>query len=115
MLPGPVFQIELITTARRARYYAIRFAYGILLLFFLWQNDPTHYAGYSGRAERGLTIQQLAAFGSAVFATFTAVQGTAVFFITPALVGGVIAEEKQRKTLHYLLVSRLTSGEIVVG
>src|SRR5262249_43268618 len=35
--------------------------------------------------------------------------------LTPALVAGVIAEEKQRKTLHYLLASRLSSTEIVVG
>src|SRR4051794_40814056 len=37
MLPGPVFNVELITTARRARYYAIRFGLGILLLFFVVQ------------------------------------------------------------------------------
>ena len=35
--------------------------------------------------------------------------------LTPALVAGVIADEKQRKTLHYLLASRLTSPEIVLG
>ena len=37
MLPGPVFNVELITTARRARYYAIRFVYGMILLFFVVQ------------------------------------------------------------------------------
>ena len=35
--------------------------------------------------------------------------------ITPALVGGTIAGEKQRKTLHYLLASELSSAEIVLG
>ena len=33
MLPGPVFNVELTTTARRARYYVARFAYGMILLF----------------------------------------------------------------------------------
>src|SRR5262249_29899781 len=33
----------------------------------------------------------------------------------PAVVAGVIAVEKQRGTLHDLLVSRLSSGEIIVG
>jgi ABC-type transport system involved in multi-copper enzyme maturation permease subunit len=115
MLPGPVFNIELITTARRARYYVIRFAYGMLLLFFLWQNNPELYSRSSRPVERGMSIQEMAAFGRAIFNTFLTVQGAAVLFLTPSLVAGVIADEKQRKTLHYLLASRLTSGEIIVG
>ena len=35
--------------------------------------------------------------------------------LIPALVAGVIADEYQRKTLHYLLASRLSSAEIVLG
>ena len=35
--------------------------------------------------------------------------------LTPALVAGVIADEKQRKTLHYLMASPLTGSEIVLG
>jgi ABC-type polysaccharide/polyol phosphate export permease len=35
--------------------------------------------------------------------------------LTPALVARVVADEKQRKTLHYLLASRLTSPEIALG
>jgi ABC-type transport system involved in multi-copper enzyme maturation permease subunit len=42
-------------------------------------------------------------------------QAFAILAITPALVAGVIAEEKQRKTLQYLLGSCLTSAEIVLG
>ena len=33
----------------------------------------------------------------------------------PALVAGIISDEYQRKTLHYLLASRLSSAEIVLG
>ena len=33
----------------------------------------------------------------------------------PAMVAGVVADEHQRKTLHYLLASQLTSAEIVLG
>jgi ABC-type transport system involved in multi-copper enzyme maturation permease subunit len=39
----------------------------------------------------------------------------AVLILTPTLVAPVIADEKQRKTLHYLLASRLSSAEIVLG
>ena len=38
-----------------------------------------------------------------------------ILVLVPALVSGVIADEKQRKTLHYLLTSRLDDLEIVVG
>jgi ABC-type transport system involved in multi-copper enzyme maturation permease subunit len=110
MLPGPVFTVELITTARRARYYFIRFVYGLVLLFFIgltgWDSDPN-------RGTR--TIQEISAVGEQVFFTFIWVQSFAVILLTPALVAGVIADEKRRKTLHYLLASSLTSGEIILG
>jgi hypothetical protein len=38
-----------------------------------------------------------------------------VVALTPVLVAGVIVDERQRRTLDYLLASRLTSGEIVLG
>ena len=118
MLPGPVFNIELLTTARRFRYYAIRFGYGLFLLFFIWQNDPGLYHNrYFGvhSSEGGMTLQEMAEIGQAVFRTFIFTQGIAILLLTPALVAGVVAEEKRRKTLHYLLASRLTSGEIILG
>ena len=39
----------------------------------------------------------------------------ALLALIPALVAGVIADEHRRKTLHYLLASRLSSAEIVLG
>jgi ABC-type transport system involved in multi-copper enzyme maturation permease subunit len=116
MLPGPVFNIELLTTARRARYYAIRFAYGIMLLFFVVQMVGIWRGEGQGLWAGGeLSISQMAATGQSIFGTLTVFQGVAVLVITPALVAGVVADEKQRKTLQYLLVSRLTSTEIILG
>ena len=119
MLPGPVFNVELLTTARRFRYYAIRFGYGLLLLFFIWQNDPdlfgNRYDFGNHGSQVGLTIQELAEIGRAIFRTYVIVQAVAVLLLTPAFVAGVVAEEKRRKTLHYLLASQLTSGEIILG
>ena len=37
-----------------------------------------------------------------------------ILVLVPALFGGVIADEKQRKTIHYLMASQLSSGEIVL-
>jgi len=116
MLLGPVFNIELVTAARRPRNYVIRFIYGSILLFFIWRSGPVVYYGYYGGSDlSGYSHQQLAEIGQSLFTTFLIVQGITVLLITPALVAGVIADEKQRKTLHYLLASSLSSFEIVVG
>jgi ABC-type transport system involved in multi-copper enzyme maturation permease subunit len=114
MLPGPVFSVELTTTARRARYYALRTLYGLILLVIVWQNYESHFRWY--RPEQAqYSIRQMSSFAQSTFSSFLTAQSIAVLFLTPALVAGVIADEKQRKTLHYLLASRLTSGEIVLG
>jgi ABC-type transport system involved in multi-copper enzyme maturation permease subunit len=116
MLPGPVFNSELVTTARRARYYVIRFVYGMILLFFV-----VEVAGPWGNRRESLwtggeiSISDMAEIGGMLFATFAGVQAAAVLILTPAIVAGVIADEKRRKTLHYLLTSRLSSAEIVLG
>ena len=34
MLPGPVFLVEMLTTARRKMFYVLRASFGILLLAF---------------------------------------------------------------------------------
>ena len=54
-------------------------------------------------------------FAFSTFCGITIGQEILVLVLTPALVAGVIADEKQRKTLHYLMASRLTSAEIVLG
>ena len=79
MLPGPVFNVELITTARRARYYAIRFAYGMMLLFFVVQMVGP-WRGEGGGLWQGgeLTVSEMAATGWSIFATLTVFQWVAV-------------------------------------
>jgi ABC-type transport system involved in multi-copper enzyme maturation permease subunit len=116
MLPGPVFNVELVTTARRARYYAIRFAYGMILLFFVVQTVG-QWRGDGGALWQGgaLSIAEMAATGRNIFATFTVFQAVSVLVLTPAIVAGVVADEKRRKTLPYLMASRLSSSEIILG
>jgi ABC-type transport system involved in multi-copper enzyme maturation permease subunit len=114
MLPGPVFNVELLTTARRARYFVSRAAYGLILLYLVWQNYQA-YTWWGNRNRGEVSIREMATFASGIFGTVAIAQAVAVLVLTPALVAGVIADEKQRRTLHYLLSSRLTSGEIVLG
>ena len=52
---------------------------------------------------------------ASLFQNLLLAQGLAVVFLTPALVAGAIAQEYQRRTLHELLASELTSAEIVLG
>lgn len=114
MLPGPVFNLELMTTARRARYYVARSVYGLLLLFLLWQFSADYVYRGAGNTST-VSPRRLAALAIETFQALTVAQGIAVLALTPVLFAGVIADEKQRRTLQYLLSSRLTSGEIVLG
>lgn len=109
---GPVFRAELLTTSRRARNYAIRLLYGVVLLFVIGQSflewEYQHPSGVQ-------MIGEMTLFTTQTFLNFAKVQSLLILMITPALVAGTIAEEKQRKTLHYILASELWSAEIVLG
>jgi ABC-type transport system involved in multi-copper enzyme maturation permease subunit len=116
MLPGPVFNVELLTTARRARYFVLRLLYGLLLLglitiTFLESPSYSRWGLTGGQA----SIQEMASLAEGFFIAFASTQAAMVLLLTPALVAGTIVDEKQRKTLHYLLASPLTSAEIVLG
>jgi ABC-type transport system involved in multi-copper enzyme maturation permease subunit len=108
---GPVMRYELITTSRRRRYYFLRAIYGLLLLaqlsllFSVWES--THPAGG--------TLKEIQSFAEDAFIQFAGAQGLCLLLLIPALVAGIISDEYQRKTLHYLLASRLSSAEIVLG
>jgi ABC-type transport system involved in multi-copper enzyme maturation permease subunit len=105
---GPVLFYDMIRSARRGRYVLVRCAYAGLLLFFLccaWASSH----GYSmGR-------QEAARLAESFFETFMAVQLVAVGLLTPAYVAGAIAEEKERKTLEFLLATDLRNREIVLS
>ncbi len=114
MLPGPVFFVELRAAARRRRWYALRVAYGLALLGVIWVSVATYF-GPGGAPGRVFSPQQLAELASGLFVAFLQLQAWAVGLLTPALVAGAIADEKQRKTIHALLTSPLSAGEVVLG
>jgi ABC-type transport system involved in multi-copper enzyme maturation permease subunit len=116
MLPGPVFNVELLTTSRRIRYYVLRTLYGLLVLgaITLTYLETSAYRQF-GMAGGEASINDLAWLANGFFGTFGFVQAFMVLAITPTLVAGAIVDEKQRKTLGYLLTSPLSSSEIVLG
>ena len=111
MLPGPVFNFELMATARRSRFYLIRAAYAGILFAILWGI----HSAWTSETGGELASKQVSWFAFSTFCAITIGQEILVLVLTPALVAAVIADEKQRKTLHYLMASRLTSLEIVLG
>ena len=107
------YSAELLRTARRRHYYSLRVIYGILLLMILWLNYERLLDIAQVRGGKPL-IADFAEFALSTFAWFAGVQVATILILVPALFGGVIADEKQRKTMHYLMASRLSSGEIVL-
>jgi ABC-type transport system involved in multi-copper enzyme maturation permease subunit len=119
-LIGPLFGWELIRLARRGQDMRGRFILAATLLFVLtsftqlwfWNVSPADvFLGTS----QSMSIEQSAKFGRGFALTFVLAQLGIMMLLTPAYAAGGISEEKEKKTLVYLLVSDLTSREILMG
>lgn len=110
---GPVLFHELVRIARRRRYFLVRglYAFTLALIFlwvwFLWSISP--------EASRELSPREMAAMAETFFTTFIVTQFAIVTLLVPAMAGGAIAEEKERKTLEFLLATDLRNREIVLS
>ncbi len=112
---GPVFVYEVVRLGRRRSTIIWRLLYvlGMLavlaLMYFSWLE--TRSGG------RGGTVSpvKLAEFATSFFYVFQVLQYLAVVVLTPAYVAGCIADEKERKTLEFLLATDLSGHEIVFG
>ena len=71
--------------------------------------------GSSMEDYRAARLAALARFAEAFFSTFICVQLAAVMLLTPAYTAGAIADEKDRKTLEFVLATDLRNREIVLG
>jgi ABC-type transport system involved in multi-copper enzyme maturation permease subunit len=119
---GPVLFYDLVRNARRTRTFVTRCAYLLLLLLFLWSVVGSQLEQQSrlrningGGVEQSELQKSMAALAEAFFVTFMGVQFALALFLTPAYVASGIAEEKERKTLEFLLATDLDSREIVLG
>ena len=113
MIFGSILTTELLRTARAKWWYVFRTAlgFGLLLIMYI-SHDWTFGRQVSGRGSVSHDELSVRAFRMLIYLGI--VEGVCILVIVPALVAGAIAEEKQRKTLHYLLSSRLSSAEIVL-
>ncbi|HTK76146.1 MAG TPA: ABC transporter permease subunit, partial [Gemmataceae bacterium] len=115
-LLGPVFWYDTIRSARRGRYFLVRWLYAIsLLLLLLWVHSMWSLDQRFGNNSESNPYKALAKLAEEYFFAFAIVQFVAVVLLTPAYVGGAIAEEKERKTLEFLLATDLQNSEIIFG
>jgi len=107
---GPVLFYDMLVTARRGRYSLIRCGYSMILLLVLFSvwSATSPFSHHSSREDAALIAMKF-------FEWFTVVQLVATFLLTPAYVAGAIAEEKDRKTLEFLLATDLRNREIVLS
>jgi len=108
---GPVLFYDLIRLARRSRYAWMRCLYILFLALML----GTVYVNVEAASYETDKMRRLAQLAESFFITFMTVQFFAVGLLTPAYTAGAIAEEKERKTLEFLLATDLRNREIVLG
>jgi ABC-type transport system involved in multi-copper enzyme maturation permease subunit len=107
---GPVFTREIATAPRHWRLYFSRAVYvGSLFLLvctvwlILFGSQPLYSLG------------DMARFGAAVFALISPVQLALAVGFAALLTAAAVAQEKDRRTLDLLLMTRMTNSELVIG
>ncbi len=110
MLIGPVFTREVAIAPRRTRIYFSRAAHAAILLLICW----TAWLLLTG-TQRVRDVGDLARFGTMLFQILASLQLVLVLFLSALLAAGAVAQEKDRKTLVLLLLTRLTNSELVLG
>jgi ABC-type transport system involved in multi-copper enzyme maturation permease subunit len=108
---GPILFYDLVTTARRSRFFFIRYLCLLtlvsLLFFVYW------IVGMSGDKDSGPADAQRTT--QVYFLVFVTVQSIFLVALAPAYVAGCIAEEKERGTLEFVLATDLQNREIIFG
>jgi ABC-type transport system involved in multi-copper enzyme maturation permease subunit len=122
---GPVLFYDLIRLGRRGRFFLLRCLYACALMLILywtyeqfleslakmaWMRGPWGYT-----PQRTLQGPDLARLAEQFFFAFMKVQFLAILVLTPGYAAGAVAEEKDRKTLEFLLATDLSSREIVLS
>jgi len=108
--PGPVFVFELLTTSRCWQVYAARsvFVAGLLAgLVVVW------WANVAGQSLE--SIHEQAEVGRRFHQSLAATQLALALLAAPAATAGAICRDRARGTLAHMLVTDLSSAEIVLG
>ena len=110
MIRGAVLERELIRTARRRNTYLLRFAFAAALLILLWSfwSSEVEHAMLDDRS-------RLSRLGRQLFESYSWLQFILLTTLTPILVAQSVIEERDRRTIELLAITRLTPEEILWG
>src|SRR6476660_3285188 len=93
---GPVLLYEGLRSARRTRFFLLRWLYAVgLLLLLLWVHLMWTLSNRYDAVDVQAVYKQQAKLAEEYFYAFAVVQFAAVVLLTPAYVAGGIAEEKE--------------------
>jgi ABC-type transport system involved in multi-copper enzyme maturation permease subunit len=110
MFIGPVFTREVTIAPRRDWTYIIRSVYAGLLLLLI----VTAWLVVSG-TQLITDPGDFARFGAMLFQFLAPVQLVLAVFFAATLTAGAVGQEKERKTLLLLLLTRMSNSELVLG
>ncbi|MCA9144436.1 MAG: hypothetical protein H6823_10905 [Planctomycetaceae bacterium] len=110
MFVGPVFYREAETTPRRPRHYMYRTIYVLALLVLIC----TAWFVLAG-VQIIRTVGDMARFGALLFQILAPVQLALITFLAAFGTASAVSQEKDRRTLILLLMTRLSNSELVIG
>ncbi|QDV80103.1 ABC transporter permease subunit [Botrimarina mediterranea] len=118
---GPVFRHEMLAAGRKRRYFWVRVLVGVGMLLLLAMGYLSVYEqtrfqqGYNAVDGAGrMSISGAAMLSSTFYVMFAWATMLGVLLITPAIVAGAIATERERRTIEYLFATDLSNAEIVL-
>jgi ABC-type transport system involved in multi-copper enzyme maturation permease subunit len=110
MIVGPIFSRELVTAPRRPQFYISRTSY-VTMLFILM---GTAWLVMTG-TQIIRNVGDFARFGSVLFTWLAYFQITLLTFLAAITTCSNVAQEKDKKTILLLLMTRLNNSELVLG
>jgi ABC-type Na+ efflux pump permease subunit len=110
VLIGPIFSRELVTAPRRPQHFVYRGVYGTGLFVLMC----TAWLVLAG-TQIIRNVGDMAKFGSIFFLIVTPLQLALLTFLAALRSASGVAQEKDKKTILLLLMTRLTNHELVLG
>ncbi len=107
---GPILAREWMVAPRRARFYLQRVVF-VLVLFSLVCTAWALLAGIQQVRNTG----DLARFGVLVFQIVVPLELIVTMFLAAVSAASIVSQEKDRRTLDLLLLTQLSSAQIVLG
>jgi ABC-type transport system involved in multi-copper enzyme maturation permease subunit len=107
---GPVFRREVVLAPRRPKLFLARSVYVVVLLILMC----TAWLVVAG-TQIIRNVGDMARFGAVLFQILAPLQLAVAVFGSAMMAASAVAQEKDRRTLILLLMTRMTNSELVLG